>query len=165
MQVTFKGSPIEVKGTQLQVGDTMPNVELENGQGERVQLHDILSGKVTILSIIPNVLTRTCELQTKRFDKETEEKGYQFLTLSRNTVEEFNQWNQDNGLSVSTLSDVHSDFGKEAGIEIELGDNSLLTRTVYVVKPDLTIDYVEYVSEVADEPNYGPALEAAAKLS
>ena len=39
----------------------------------------------------------------------------------------------------------------------ELG---LLTRAVFVLDEDNTITYVEYCSEVTDEPNYEAALQA-----
>jgi len=91
-EVTFKGEAIEVKGQQPQVGDQAPDAKLTNSKGQELQLADVLKDKVTIISVIPNVLTRTCELQTKQFADETKDKGYQYITVGRNSVEEFNQW-------------------------------------------------------------------------
>lgn len=163
MQVKFDGSPLEVKGTQPTVGDKAPNANLVNGKGETVELNDLF-GKVTILSVVPNVLTRTCELQTKRFDEVTSDKDIQYVTISRNTVEEFNQWNAENELTVDTLTDSTGDFGKAYGLDIELDGNDLLTRAVFVVDTEGTIKYVEIVDEVVNEPNYDAALEVAEKL-
>lgn len=39
----------------------------------------------------------------------------------------------------------------------------LLARAVFVVGPDNTVKYVEYVKEIAEDPNYEAALAAAAK--
>ena len=164
MQVTFKGQAIDVQGKPLQVGDRIPEVELKNGQGELVNLTNLLAGKVTILSVVPNILTRTCELQTKRFDEESQNQAFQFYTVSRNSVDEFNQWNRDNGLEVATLSDTSHDFGDKFGIQITLGDAELLTRAVYIVDSDLTIKYVDYVAEVSEEPDYDKALQGAKDL-
>lgn len=163
MQVKFQGSPLEVKGTQPTVGDKAPNANLVNTKGETVALNDLF-GKVTILSVVPNVLTRTCELQTKRFDEVTSDKDIQYITIGRNSVEEFNQWNADNELTVSTLSDVDGEFGKAYGLDIDLDGNALLARAVFVIDAAGTLQYMELVDEVVNEPNYDAALEAAEKL-
>lgn len=163
MQVKFDGSPLEVKGTQPVVGEKAPNATLVNGQGDSVELADLF-GKVTILSVIPNVLTRTCELQTKRFDQETSDKDMQYITVGRNTVEEFNQWNTGNELAVATLTDSNDDFGKAYGLDIELDGNELLARAVFVIDSEGILQYSEIVDEVVNEPNYDAALEAAKKL-
>lgn len=163
MQVKFDGTPLEVKGTQPSVGDKAPNAHLVNGKGETVALNDLF-GKVTILSVVPNVLTRTCELQTKRFDEVTADKDIQYVTIGRNTVEEFNQWNADNELNVDTLTDTTGEFGKAYGLDIVLDGSDLLTRAVFVVDTDATIKYIKIVDEVVNEPNYDAALEVAEKL-
>ena len=163
MQVKFQGSPLEVKGTQPTVGDKAPNAKLVNTKGETVALNDLF-GKVTILSVVPNVLTRTCELQTKWFDEVTSDKDIQYITIGRNSVEEFNQWNADNELTVSTLSDVDGEFGKAYGLDIDLDGNALLARAVFVIDAAGTLQYMELVDEVVNEPNYDAALEAAEKL-
>lgn len=164
MQVTVKGEPVEVQGTPLTEGSQVSNVSLKDIEGNDVKLHDVLGGKVTILSVVPNILTRTCELQTKRFAEETKDKGYQFFTVSRNTPEEFDEWSYDNNLKVQTLSDSNQEFGKEFGIEIDLGGDMLLTRSVYVIDQEGKIAYVDYVQEVSQEPNYEGALEKAEAL-
>ena len=163
MQVKFDGNPLEVQGVQPKVGEKAPNAKLVNAKGETVELADFL-GKVTIISVIPNVLTRTWELQTKRFDEVTSDKDIQYVTVGRNTVEEFNQWNSDNELNVTTLTDAEGEFGKAYGLDIDLDGNALLTRAVFVVDSEGTIQYIEIVDEVVNEPDYKPALEVAEKL-
>ena len=63
--------------------------------------------------------------------------------------------------NVANLSDVrdHS-FGSNYGVLIQGLPIPLLTRAIFVVDPSNTIRHVEYVSEVASEPNYEPALAA-----
>ena len=164
MQVTFKGDPIEVKGTQPSVGDKAPNATVTNNKGDKVELADVIKGNVTILSVVPDVLTRTCELQTKNFAEKTADKGYKYITLGRNTVDEFNEWNKENELNVDTYTDADGEFGKAYGLDIELGGDVRRTRSVFVVDKDGVIQYKQIVDEVADEPDYDSALEAADKL-
>ncbi|EFR31235.1 thiol peroxidase [Eremococcus coleocola] len=163
-EVKFKGEPIEVKGDQPQVGQAAPDAKLTNSKGEKVQLSDVLKDKVTIISVIPNVLTRTCELQTKQFADKTKDKGYQYITVSRNSVDEFNQWNEENELDVNTYSDLDKEFGKAYGLDIDLMDAPLLARSVFVVDKDGEIKYSQIVPEVSEEPDYEPALAAADAL-
>lgn len=164
MQVKFDGNPLEVKGRQTQVGEQAPNATLVNKSGNKVQLHDVIGDNVTIISVIPNVLTRTCELQTKNFADTTQDKGYQYITVSRNTVEEFNNWNQENELDVDTYTDADGEFGKAYGLDIDLDGNALLARAVMVVDKDGKIKYQEIVEEVTEEPNYKDALAMADSL-
>lgn len=163
MKITFKGTPVVLSGQPLKEGDKLPNVQLLDTHGQDVKLHDLLQGQLTILSVVPDVMTRTCELQTKHLAEATKDKGVQFYTVSRNSVEEFQQWNQEHGLDVKTLSDSQGEFGQAVGISIELAGKEVLTRSVYVVDKDLTIRYVQYVAEITEEPDYDSVLEAINK--
>lgn len=164
MQVTFKGEPIEVKGTQLSVGDKVPNVKLQARNGDEVELYNFIKDKPVILSIVPDVLTRTCELQTKSFAEKLNQEEVLFLTVSRNTFEEFNNWNEENGLDLVTLSDNNDEFGRDFGLEIDLGGNDRLARSVYLVDSDGVIRYAQIVNEVTEEPDYEETLEAIRSL-
>lgn len=164
MQVTFKGEPLEVKGTQPNVGDAAPNVTLTARNHDKVELSNFIEDKPVVLSVIPDVETRTCELQTKRFGDELDDQDVVFLTVSRNTVEEFNKWNEENELNLVTLSDEDGEFGKAYGLEIDLGGDTRLARSVFLIDSDGTIQYKEIVQEVADEPNYEETLNAIKNL-
>lgn len=164
MEVFFKGQAMELLGTPLEVGVEAPNVKMLNHKGDQVELHDVIKGHPTVISVVPNVLTRTCELQTKRFEELSKEKGFQYVTVSKNTVDEFNQWNQDNDLNVPTLSDAEGQFAEKYGLGVKMGEDELLTRAVIVVNKDGEIVYQEIVEEVTLEPDYDRALDALAEL-
>lgn len=164
MQVTFKGEPLEVKGTQPKVGDKAPNATVTNRKGDDVELDSYIGDQPVVLSVVPDVQTRTCELQTKNFSEKLEKEDVLYLTVSRNTVEEFNDWNEENNLDVSTLSDTKGEFGREYGLEIDLGGDERLARSVFLLDADGVIQYVQIVEEVADEPNYDETLEAIKNL-
>lgn len=164
MQVTFKGDPLEVKGTQPIVGERAPDATLTNRQGEEVKLSSFFGNQPVVISVVPDVQTRTCELQTKRFSKELAEKDVVYLTVSRNTVDEFNQWNDENDLDLTTLSDTNREFGKAYGLGVDMGGDERLARSVFLVDPKGIIQYVQIVEEIADEPNYDATLEAIDNL-
>lgn len=161
MEIKVNGEPLVIEGKQVEVGDLAPNATLVNRKGETVQLKDLLADKVTILSVVPNILTRTCELQTKRLSDETKSGDIQYLTVSRNTPQEFNTWNQENELDVDTLTDESGEFGRAYGLDINLDGNDLLARTVYVVDQNGVIQYREIVEELTEEPTYKQPLQVA----
>lgn len=161
MEIKVNGEPLVIEGKQVEVGDLAPSATLVNRKGETVQLKDLLADKVTILSVVPNILTRTCELQTKRLSDETKSGDIQYLTVSRNTPQEFNTWNQENELDVDTLTDESGEFGRAYGLDINLDGNDLLARTVYVIDQNGVIQYREIVEELTDEPTYKQPLQVA----
>lgn len=160
MEVKFKGEPLTVKGKQPNLGDEAPDAKLTTRENDEVSLSSYFGDKTVVLSVVPDVLTRTCELQTKRFAKELDKKDVKYLTISRNTVEEFNNWNEENDLDLTTLSDTHKEFGEAYGLEINLGGNEVLTRSVFLVDKEGTIQYKQMVPEVSEEPDYDDVLDA-----
>ena len=65
--------------------------------------------------------------------------------------------------NVTTLS-AHrcTEFGEKYGVLIKGGAlDRCLCRAIFVVGPDDTIKHVEYVGEIAEQPNFDAALSAA----
>lgn len=164
MQVTFKGEPLEVKGTQPKVGDKAPDVTVKARNGDDVQLYNFITDKPVVVSVVPDVETRTCELQTKNFADKLAEEDVIYLTVSRNTVDQFNDWNKENDLNLVTLSDTNGEFGREFGLEIDLDGNAVLARSVFLLDADGVVRYVQIVPEVVDEPDYKETLVAIKDL-
>ncbi|MBG9979664.1 redoxin family protein [Facklamia sp. DSM 111018] len=163
MEVKFLGEPIKVKGNQIKVGDKAPDAILQNGEGEEVQLADILK-QVTILSIVPDVTTETCHLQTKKFAELAKEAAWDFYTVSRNTPVQFKQWNADNESDIKSLTDHKQEFGDKYGLEIELNGHDHLTRSVIIIDQQGTVQYTQYVEEVSEQPNYDEVMNAVNQL-
>ena len=164
MQVTFKGEPLEVKGTQPKVGNKAPDVTVKARNGDDVQLYNFITDKPVVVSVVPDVETRTCELQTKNFADKLAEEDVIYLTVSRNTVDQFNDWNKENDLNLVTLSDTNGEFGREFGLEIDLDGNAVLARSVFLLDADGVVRYVQIVPEVVDEPDYKETLAAIKDL-
>jgi thiol peroxidase len=56
------------------------------------------------------------------------------------------------------------DFGKDYGVTITTGPLAgLLSRAIVIIDQSGTVTYTQQVSEIAEEPDYGAALEAAGK--
>ncbi len=158
---TMRGNPLTLAGPELKAGDTAPDFTVLDSSLKPVHLADT-AGKTRIFSVLPSLDTPVCDAQTKRFNEEASKlDGVDIYTVSMDLP--FAQKRFCNSFAVDNikmLSD-HKDasFGKATGTLIE--DLRILSRAIFVVAPDNTVKYVEYVPEVADSPNFDAALAAA----
>lgn len=164
--ITLKGNPMTLIGDALKAGDKAPAFTLKANDMSDKTLKDF-AGKVKILSVVPSLDTPVCDTETRKFNEAAGKlgDGVIVLTVSVDLPMAQKRWCAAAGVdNVVTLSDFkdHS-FGKAYGVRIkEIG---LLARQVMVIDKNDTIQYVELVPEVAQEPNYDAALAAAKKLA
>lgn len=159
--VTFKGNPVTLIGTEVKVGDKAPNFTVLSNTLSPVSLSDT-SGSVRIISAVPSLDTGVCDQQTRKFNEEAAKiNGVTVLTISVDLPFAQKRWCAASGLeNVQTLSD-HRDlsFGEAYGVVMK--ELRLLARSVFVVNSNDEIVYAEYVSEGTTHPNYEAALAAA----
>jgi len=164
--VTMKGNPLTLVGNEVKVGQKAPDAELVANDLAVVKLSALCQGKVCIITSVPSLDTPVCNTETRRFNEEAGKigSGITVLTISTDLPFAQGRWCGAAGVkNVQTLSDHRSaDFGKAYGVLIK--DLRLLARAVFVVDKEGTIRYIEVVKEVASEPNYDAALNAAKKL-
>ena len=160
---TLKGNPLNLEGPELKSGDAAPNPTVKVNLLESAALNDVASG-TRIFSVVPSLDTPVCAVQTKRFHQEAAGlPNVKIYTVSADLPVAQSRFCGAEGIDtdkVGVLSD-HKDnaFGKSFGTWVpDVGINS---RAVFVVDGNNTIRYAEYVSEIADEPNYDAVLEAA----
>lgn len=162
MQVTLKGNPVELEGVQPIKGDKAPNFSLLDLNDTLVELSASINNPL-IISVVPDIDTSVCALQTKRFNQEAAtETGINFVTISNNTKEEQSNWCAAEGVEMTMLRDADLEFAKNYGLLIPAIDR--LARAIFVVDSEGTIVYEEIVPEVSQEPDYSKALEAAKAL-
>ncbi len=159
--VTFKGNPVTLVGPELKAGDKAPDFKVL-GKGLAEITLASSKGKARLISVVPSVDTPVCELQTKRFNEEASRlpAGVEVLTVSMDLpFAQARFCGANNADKITSLSD-HRDasFGKNYGVLIK--ELRLLTRAIFVVGPDDKIQYVEYVKEVTQHPDYDKALGA-----
>lgn len=162
MQVTLKGNPVELEGVQPIKGDKAPNFSLLDLNDTLVELSASINNPL-IISVVPDIDTSVCALQTKRFNQEAAtETGINFVTISNNTKEEQSNWCAAEGVEMTMLRDADLEFAKNYGLLIPAIDR--LARAIFVVDTEGKIVYEEIVPEVSQEPDYAKALEAAKAL-
>ena len=164
--VTMKGSPVTLVGNEVRVGQRAPDVELVANDLSMVRLSSLWKGKVCIITAVPSLDTPVCDAETRRFNEEAGKMGdgVVVLTVSMDLPFAQKRWCGAAGMkNVLTLSDHReAAFGTSYGDLIK--DLRLLARAVYVVDKQGMIRYTELVKEVASEPDYEAALNAAEKL-
>ncbi len=164
-KVTFKGNPVTLLGKEIKTGDSAPDFTVLNNELSPVKLSDY-KGKVKILSVFPSVDTGVCSKQNHRFNDEASKLSDDIviLAISNDLPFALSRFCGAEGIdNLVTLSDHKDlDFGTKYGFLIE--ELRLLARGVVVIDQNDKVQYVEYVPEIGQEPDYEPALNKAKEL-
>ena len=163
--VTFKGNPLTLIGPELKVGDKAPEFDVVDKTLQPVNLA-ATGGGVRIFSVIPSLDTPVCDMQTKRFNDESQKlSGVKIYTVSMDLPFAQGRWSSSFGVdNVTMLSDHRgASFGAQYGTLIK--EWRILSRAIFVVDDKNVIQHVEYVKEVADHPDYEAALSKARSLA
>ncbi|MEW6296152.1 MAG: thiol peroxidase [Thermodesulfobacteriota bacterium] len=163
--VTLRGNPLTLGGTEVKVGQAAPDFTAVDNNLQPVRLSDA-KGKVVILSAVPSVDTPVCDKETRRLNEEAAKlgAGIEVWTISMDLPFAQKRWCGAAGVErVKTLSDFRDrSFGQNYGVLITDGPLAGVdARAVFVVGKDGTVKHVEYVKEIANEPDYDAALKAA----
>lgn len=164
--VTMRGNPLTLVGPELKVGQKAPGFTL-TGKGMAPASLDSFKGKVKVITTVPSLDTPVCDMETRRFNEEAGKlpADVQILSVSMDLPFAQARWCGAAGVDkVTTLSDYRSaEFGRSYGALIK--ELHLLARAVFVVDKNDNVTYVEYVKEVANQPDYEAALAAAKKAA
>jgi thiol peroxidase len=162
--VTLKGGPVDLAGPKLAVGATAPDFTLQGADLKDVTLASS-AGKVRVIATVPSLDTPTCHKETKLFnDKVKSLPNVQVLCVSMDLPFGQKRWCGAEGVENVTCLSAHrcTKFAEDYGVLIKGGAlDRCLARAIFVVGSDNKIKHVEYVSEIANEPNYDAALAAA----
>jgi thioredoxin-dependent peroxiredoxin len=162
-EVTFRGNPVTLVGPKLKAGDQAPDFKCVGTGLAFVSLGDT-TGKARLFNVVPSLDTPVCNKQTKRFAEELKSLGDKVAayTVSLDLPFAQTRFCTEAGIdNLKNLSDVHNhSFGEQYGVLINDLPVGLLARAVFVVDAANTIRYAEIVPEIAQEPNYEPALKA-----
>ncbi len=163
--VSAGGQPLTLVGTPVVVGQKAPDFRLLDNDGRPVTLADT-AGKVRLISVVPSLDTRVCDLQTRRFNAEADKLGdkVRILTVSVDLPFAQKRWCGAAGVDrLQTLSDHYdTNFGLAYGLLIK--EKRLLARSIFIVDEHDIVRYVQIVPDLVQEPDYEAALDALKKL-
>ena len=164
--VAFRGSPLQLEGNPLKVGDTLRDAKLAGGDLKLVSLTEG-KGKVRIVSIVPSLDTKVCEQQTHYLSEKNRglDRDVQLITVSVDTPFAQKRFAEEAKIrNVTFLSDYRGgDFGRAHGLLVP--DLHLLARSVMVVDKDNVVRYLQVVPELASMPDMERAFEEARKVA
>jgi thiol peroxidase len=162
--ITLKGNQIHTSGQLPAVGSKAPDFKLTKGDLSDASLADF-AGKVRILNIVPSLDTGVCAASARAFNTKIKSLGGAVvLTISRDLPFAQKRFCEAEGIdAVIPLSQLRDNkFGQAYGAEIIDGPLAgLLARAVVIVDAAGIVRYIELVPEIAQEPDYAKALEAA----
>ncbi|MBP1989256.1 thiol peroxidase [Paenibacillus eucommiae] len=162
---TFKGNPITLVGPEIKVGDKAPDFTVNLNLVTDASLADY-AGKVKLISVVPSLDTGVCDAQTRRFNEEAANLGDNVVILTVSVDLPFAQarWCGAAGVDkVVTLSDYKSkSFGQAYGVLIK--ELQLDMRAIFVIDTNDTVQYVEYLSEMTNAPDFEKAIAAVKNL-
>jgi len=152
-------------GNEIKVGDKAPDCNLAANDLSAVSISSF-GGKVRIVASVPSLDTAVCDMETRRFNEEAGklDPNIVILTISMDLPFAQKRWCGAAGIqNVKTLSDYRqAQFGTSYGVLIK--EFRLLARAIFVIDKTGTVRYIQIVNEVAKEPDYQAAIDAAKKL-
>ena len=163
--LTFQGDPVTLTGTPPEVGETVSSFRLHQSPGEPMAFEPPLQ-RPLLLTTAPSVDTPVCANQLRAFDNRLENPGedrsFDLWFVTRDLPFALDRFRNEHDITAArTLSDFKDRaLGESLGLEVE--EMGLLARTVFVIDTDGTVTYRQLVSELADEPDYEPAIQALA---
>jgi len=167
--VTIQGDTLHLEAKPLGEGDTVPEFRLVSEPGAPVAFDtDERSESVHIITTALSVDTPVCANQFRAFDERAEDlsdEGIEVWYVTRDLPFALERFAGEHDLEhVQFLSDYQFDeFGDRTGLAIE--ETGLLTRATFVVDRDGKIVYAEVLDEIAEEPDYAAAVEAAREVA
>ncbi len=160
--ITLKGNEIHTNGELPAVGTQAPQFTLVD-----TKLGDVSSNfgdKVAVINVFPSVDTGVCAASVRAFNEQVAElENVVIVNVSKDLPFALGRFCGAEGIeNAISLSAFRSDWGDEMGVTMVDGPLAgLLARAVVVVGSDGVVRYVELVPEIAQEPDYAAAFEAA----
>jgi thiol peroxidase len=148
----------------VEVGQKAPDFNVQ-----KVDMSDYTlasgTGKTRILVAVPSLDTPVCDMEVRRFNSEAAElPDVEIVTISMDLPFAQRRWCGASDVENVMVASDHrgATFGESYGVLIQGGPlDRILARAVFVVGPDDTVKYAEYVKEIAEQPDFDAALAAA----
>ena len=164
--ITMKGQPQTLMGPEVKVGDKAPDFEV-TGNDLAPLIFSSLKGQVCLIAAVPSLDTPVCDLETRRFNTDAANLSPEInlLTISMDLPFAQKRWCGAAGVErLKTYSDHRlASFGLAYGVLIK--ELRLLARAVFVVDRAGTLQYVELVKELTQEPDYEAILQVVKRLA
>ena len=157
------GQPLTLVGRTAEVGQPAPDAVLRGAKLEEVKLSSF-RGKPVVLSVVPSIDTRVCEIQTHRVSDAIPQLPADAVVITVSRDLPFAQERFAEEAMTKTL--MASDFKERAfgaAWGLDVAETGLLARSVWVIGRDGKIVYRELVADQTQEPDYAALIAAVGK--
>jgi len=164
--VTKHGEPITLVGPEIKAGQKAPDFKLLDIGWKAVSLADS-KGKTRLVSVVPSLDTKVCDLQTQRFELEAASVPGNVVMYTVSMDLPFAQERYCGAHAITklkTLSD-HMDASFGTGYGVLIKEMRLLSRSIFIIGADDNVKYVEYVKDISTHPDYDKALKALREIA
>ncbi len=158
-KTNLKGNPVELAGTEINVGDKAPIVKVVAQNLSDVQI----GGKSQMIVVVPSLDTEVCAAETRKFNEEAVRTDAEIIVVSMDLPFAAGRFCTTEGIENLTVgSDFRNkDFANSYGVLIADGPLAGVTcRAIFVINNDGIVTYKEICEEITKEPNYEAALAA-----
>ncbi len=162
-KLTFMGNPLTIEGKELKVGDVVEDFCVISPEMQPVCLKDVKG--VRVISAAPSLDTPICDMQARKMQEHFKGTDVNVMFISSDLPFAQARWcgAVDGVDNVQILSDYKGyDFAHKFGCYIK--ELHLVSRAVFVVDANDKVQYVEYLTEVAEHPNYDELFKAVDSL-
>lgn len=159
MKVTFGGTPVQLAGTEIHPGDTIADFKAVKEDLSPFKLSEIKGRKLIVA--VPSLDTSVCDAEVRRFNTEASAMdNVSVIVVSMDLPFAQKRWCGAAGIeNVMVVSDYKDrDFAHTFGVY--LPNVGLIARSIFLLDENNTVQYVQYVPEVTDHPDYEAALAA-----
>ncbi|MDQ4145015.1 MAG: thiol peroxidase [Actinomycetota bacterium] len=157
---TFLGNPLTLEGSEVKVGDRIPDITLMKPDLTTYSLSEGM-GEARLIASVPSIDTPVCDAEIRRLSEEVAKlDNVRILAVSADLPFAQARWCAAQGLDKVTMLSDHRElaFGKALGISIK--ELRLLGRAIFVLDPEGRVTHVEYVRELTEHPDYEAAVSA-----
>ncbi|MEG0326908.1 MAG: redoxin domain-containing protein [Erysipelothrix sp.] len=152
MKTKVFGISLNLKESELVLGKKFPYFDVETVYGDAFS-HVNLLGKKTVISTFPDINTKVCSIQTRKFIESFQnDDRVQLVSISTNSNNDFLHWCAQEGLKATMISDKSGDIAKRLGVWIPIINK--YARTVMIVDELGYIEKIYVTKNITDEPDY-----------
>lgn len=161
--ITFRGTPVNTNGDFIAAGADLPSVKVLTPTLDTIEAADADPGTV-ILNIFPSIDTGVCAKSVETFCERAKSDNLTVINLSVDTPFAQQRFADDNGIEGVQFGSFIRNRESLDALGILMVDGPLegfAARSVVVVDADGKVKHAELVEEIAHEPNYDAAIDAA----
>lgn len=161
LTLTIKNKTVHIKNQPIKVGDQLSFTAVA-GDMKLVTLA-MFANKLKIISSVPSIDTKTCNLQTAHFNRIASNlSNLVIITISKDLPFAQNRFCEK--LKLNSNFQIWSDYRQQADsfsntTNLIIDELQLLARSVMVIDENNIVRYIQIVKEVTSEPNYHEVLQ------